>query len=252
VAFIAGLIEIFRRRGDHRQSRGYLFLRMMLVFWLPMSLLGVKFSRYSLSLLPLVYVTAAVGVVAIWRLLSSALRRQFEGNLAPRIAAAGAAAVFVVAPSVTAAKTVLSSHPGLWVNSLGGHRVGYFFPHDEYYDLGARESIRYIAETAEPGARMASEIPGVVQYYLERYNRTDIRSEILSQPGFSLNEGRPDFVLLQPGRVYFENFENLKFIESNSPVVQASVYEGAPAARVFRLGSKQEASAPAGDNPLSR
>ncbi|MEK6299826.1 MAG: glycosyltransferase family 39 protein [Acidobacteriota bacterium] len=251
VAFIAGLIEIFRRRGDHQQSRGYLFLRMMLVFWLPMLLVGVKFSRYSLSLMPLVYVTAAVGVIAIWRALSSALRQRFEGDFAPRLAAAAAAAVFVAAPAVTAARAVLSSHPALWVNSLGGHRVGYFFPHDEYYDLGARESIRYIAETAEPGARMASEIPGVVQYYLERYNRTDIRSEILSQPAFNLNEGRPDFVLLQPGRVYFENIENSKFIESNFPVVQASVYEGAPAARVFRLGRKQEASAPDafGDNP---
>src|SRR6185436_18559747 len=39
VAFLAGLVEIFRRQSNHRQSRGYLFLRMMLVFWLPMSIL---------------------------------------------------------------------------------------------------------------------------------------------------------------------------------------------------------------------
>jgi hypothetical protein len=86
---------------------------------------------------------------------------------------------------------------------------------------------------------LASEIPGVVQYYLERFNRTDIRSEIISQPSFSLSRGdRPTFVLLQPGRTYFENIDNVKFIERTFPLVQSSVYEGAAAARVYLI-SKQ-------------
>lgn len=245
-AFIVGLIEIFRRRGDFPESRGYMFLRMLLLFWLPMSIVGVKFLRYSLSLMPLVYITAAIGIVAIWRVLTSLLRRRFQWRAASRVAASATALVFVIAPAITSVDSVVTSHPGLWVNSIGGgDRIGYFFPHDEYYDLGARESIKYIAENAEPGARLASEIPGVVQYYLERYHRTDIRSEILSQPSFNLNEGRPDFVLLQRGRVYFENIENFKYIEQNYPVVQASIFEGAPAARVFRLGNNGEGSRPA-------
>jgi hypothetical protein len=249
-AFIVGLIEIFRSRGDYPESRGYIFLRMMLIFWLPMSLVGVKFLRYSLSLMPLVYMTAAIGIVAIWRVSSSMLRRlRFEWDLAPRVAAVATALVFVAAPAVTSANILGSSYPGLWVNSFGRSRVGYFFPHDEFYDLGARESVRYIAENAEPGARVASEIPGVVQYYLERFNRPDIRSEILSQPSFNLSEGRPDFVLLQRGRVYFENRENFRLIESNFPVVQASTYEGAPAAQVFRLGRKEEIAMPPIDSP---
>jgi hypothetical protein len=249
-AFIVGLVEIFRSRGDYPESRGYIFLRMMLIFWLPMSLVGVKFLRYSLSLMPLVYMTAAIGIVAIWRVSSSTLRRlKFEWDLAPRVAAVATALVFVAAPAVTTANILRSSYPGLWVNSFGRSRVGYFFPHDEFYDLGARESVRYIAENAEPGARVASEIPGVVQYYLELYNRPDIRSEILSQPSFNLSEGRPDFVLLQRGRVYFENRENFKLIESNFPVVQASTYEGAPAAQVFRLGRREEIAMPPIDSP---
>ena len=83
---------------------------------------------------------------------------------------------------------------------------------------------------------MASEIPGVVEYYLERFNRPDIHSEIISQPRFSLSQGRPDFVLLQRGRVYIENLENFNFIEKNFPIVQASVYESAAAARVYATG----------------
>ena len=241
------MIEIFRRRGDSLESRGYVFLRMMLIFWLPMSLVGVKFLRYSLTLMPLLYVTAAIGIVAIWRGLSSVFRRRLEWEFAPRVAAVAAAVLFVIWPAIPTVNSVISSYPGLWVNSLGGGRIGYYFPHDEYYDLGARESIRYIAENAGKDARMASEIPGVVLYYLERYHRPDIRSEILSQPGFNLNEGRPDFVLLQRGRVYFENLDNFKFIERNFPVVQASTYGGAPAARVFRLRSKDDS--PPADSP---
>ncbi|HVG18406.1 MAG TPA: glycosyltransferase family 39 protein [Blastocatellia bacterium] len=235
-AFLVGLVEIFRRRGKYPASRGYLFLRVMLVFWLfPMAITGGKFLRYTLSLLPLVYMTAAIGMVVMWRGLSYLIRRApVGGRLAGRLAALPVAAVFVVAPAVTMIESM--PYPSLYLNAFGAGRVGYFFPHDEFYDLGARESIKYIAETAPPGAKMASEIPGVVEYYLERYNRPDIRSEIISQPNFSLSEGRPDFVLLQRGRLYFENQENFSFIEKNFPVVQSSMYEGAAAAQVYSVG----------------
>ena len=149
---------------------------------------------------------------------------------------------FVIAPAVVTTSCLIHSYPSLYVNVFGGNRIGYFFPHDEYYDLGARESIKFIAETAPPGAMMASEIPGVVQYYLERFNRTDIRSQIISQPGFTLTEGRPDFVLLQPGRVYFENVENFRFIEKNCPIAQSSVYEGTSATRVYTTGDKESSA----------
>jgi hypothetical protein len=148
------------------------------------------------------------------------------------------ASAFIFGPSVVTIRYLLDSHPSLYVNVFGRNRAGYFFPHDEFYDLGARESIRFIAETAPHGAKMASEIPGVVEYYLERFNRPDIRSEILSQPRFNLSAGRPDFVLLQGGRVYVENVENFRFIEKNFPIVQESVYEGAAASRVYATGGK--------------
>jgi dolichyl-phosphate-mannose-protein mannosyltransferase/glycosyl transferase family 22 (putative mannosyltransferase) len=248
LAFLIGLAEIFRRRAPYPASRGYLFLRMTLICWLlPMSLMGVKFTRYTLSLMPLVYLTAAIGIIVSWRALTSGLLRMSFGrqssaaaSSAPALSAAvssvAVAAFFIIAPAITMIRAM--PNPGLYVNALGGGRAGYFFPHDEFYDLGARESIRFIAETAPPGARMASEIPGVVEYYLERYKRPDIQSEIISQPSFTLSEGRPDFVLLQPGRLYFENKDNYNLIEKSFPVVQSSVYEGAAAARVYFVGGR--------------
>ncbi len=236
LSFAVGLVEIFRQCGDSRVARGYLFLRIMLIFWLlPMSLIGSKFLRYSLSLMPLIYMTSAVGILVMWRLLSNFLKRfALDSQLAEKLAGVVAALIFVVAPAFITLKWGLP-HPGLYTNVLGGSRSGYFFPHDEFYDLGARESIKYIAENAPPNATIASEIPGVVEYYLERYQRPDIRSKIMSHPDFHLQEEALDYVLLQRGRVYFENQANFKFITNNFPLAQSSIYNSATATQVYQV-----------------
>jgi len=237
IAFVVGVVEIFRRRGEYPYSRGYVFLRMMLVFWLlPEAVVGCKFLRYSLSLIPIIYMTAAVGVVTVLRIASLAIRRlDAVGRVLSAMAATAIVAAFIIVPSIQTIRSVTVSYPSLYVNVFGRNRIGYYFPHDEFYDLGARESIRFIADTAPAGAMIASEIPGVVQYYLERFNRPDIHSEIISQPSFTLNQERPTYVLLQRGRVYFENIDNFKLIENSYPLIHASIYEGAAAAKVFLM-----------------
>lgn len=243
LALAVGLVEIFRQRGDARVARGYLFLRMMLIFWIvPMSLIGSKFLRYSLSLMPLIYITAAVGILAMWRVLANLLKKlTVDAQFANRFAGVFVALLLVAAPTFITLKWA-SPHAGLYTNVIGGNRVGYFFPHDEFYDLGARESIKYIAENAPPNAIIASEIPGVVEYYLERYQRPDIRSKIMSQPDFNLQEGKLDYVLLQGGRIYFENRANFRFIESHFPLVQSSIYNGAAATQVYQTTLPQALS----------
>lgn len=239
-AFLIGFVEIFRRRGDYPHSRGYIFLRLMLFFWLiPELVVGVKFLRYSLTLLPLIYMTAAVGTVVIWKALETWLRRITTRSIARVAPAFIVNAALLIAPAVLTIRCLLNSYPSLYVNVFANSRVGYFFPHDEFYDLGARESIRFVAETAPQDATLASEIPGVVEYYLERFDRPDIRSRIISQPGFALSRDRPDFVLLQRGRVYFENIDVFRFIEKTSPAVQSSVFEGATASRVYSTGNRR-------------
>jgi asparagine N-glycosylation enzyme membrane subunit Stt3 len=240
VAFVVGLIEIFRHRGEPRVARGYLLLRMLLVFWLiPMSLIGSKFLRYSLTLMPLVYITAAVGIVTMWQLLAGYLRKSATNPQRINYSAgATLAAIFLILPIFETVKFA-TPHPGLYTNVLGGNRVGYFFPHDEFYDLGARESIRYIAEHAQPNAIIASDIPGVVEYYLNRYNRRDIGSQIMSHPQFDLNTSKIDYVILQSGRIYFENQANFKFIESHFPLVQSSQYNSVAATQVYKVSTDE-------------
>ncbi len=240
IALVIGVIEIFRHRGESRVARGYLFLRLMLIFWLiPMSLIGSKFLRYSLTLMLLVYITAAVGVITLWHLLTRWLRNYLTAaQPANYLAAAFLAALFLVFPAFETLKFA-TPHSGLFTNLLGQSRIGYFFPHDEFYDLGARESIRYIAEHAPPNAVIASDIPGVVEYYLDRFKRRDIHSEIMSQPQFNLHNGKIDYVILQSGRVYFENQANFKFIEDHFPMVQSSQYNGAAASQVYKVSTTE-------------
>jgi len=278
--FLIGMAEIFR---PHRQNsaKGDLFLRIMLVFWLlPMTLVGVKFLRYTLALIPFVYMISAVGAVTVWRIgleivkkLGTIARDNHHTRLRltrfpslaffhSRAAAAVPAVVVILLFVLWPALITLTGlpYPALYTNQLGGGRAGYFFPHDEFYDLGARESIKYIAEHAGPGALVASEIPSVLQYYLEEYGRTDIRTEIISRPGFGLGQdvrvfaeagmSRPsnqtdtrsgldgsarDYLLVQPGRIYFENQRIIKVIESTFPIAQSSEYGGATTAKVYRI-----------------
>lgn len=241
-AFIVGTVEVFRRRGP----RGYLFLRVMLLLWLvPMSIVGAKWTRYTLGLMPIVYITAAVGVMALWRLVSAWITRRASVGASPRFAPVSAVVLlslaFVVAPAAISLASL--PYPSLYLSPLGGNRIGYYFPHDEFYDIGARESIRYIADRAPAGAIVASEIPGVLSYYLERFGRTDIRSEIMSNPGFDFFSARPDFVILQRGRMYFENRNIFSLIEANYPVVQESRIRGGIACQVFATGTRDSVTA---------
>ncbi|HEU4389221.1 MAG TPA: glycosyltransferase family 39 protein [Blastocatellia bacterium] len=238
VAFVLGAIEAFRIRAPRPSARGAVLLRMMIVFWLgPMSFVGAKWSRYILAFLPFVYIAAGLGVDGVWRWLATLVSRLGgagrirKTQLLRWSAAAAVVAIFVVGPAVLSLRSL--PHASFYVNSLGGGRVGYFFPHDEFYDVGARESIRYIAERAPYGARIASEIPGVLGYYLERYGRPDIRSEIISNPEFDFAKSQPDYMILQKGRLYIENHDEFLMIERNYRPVQESIYDGAVTSQVY-------------------
>ena len=150
------------------------------------------------------------------------------------IAASAAVLISVVAPA--GISLYHQENPGLFTNWLGGGRAGWFFPHDEFYDIGARESIKYLAEHAEPGARVASEIPGVVRYYLERYHRQDIASVALSSQIPGRGNATFDFAIIQTGRIYFENRETIERVKKTCAAVQTSTVEGVVTSEVYSTG----------------
>lgn len=225
-SFLIGLSVAIKER----RHPGHAFLLFMFLFWIiPFSLIGGKWLRYTLSLMPFVYMIAAVGVVALVRWLNGKLK---NFRYAPIAVSAGAVMIFVLWPASIAVAN--SPHFALYTNALAADKAGYFFPHDEFYDDGLREAILFVSQTAPPGATIAHETPVVARYYLGRFSRTDLKSEAMSSPEFDPAKiNGPAYFIVQRGRTYFENRDKVAFIRANFPKVHEVQVRGLTACEVF-------------------
>ena len=236
-ALLAGLWVCARRWREP----GPAFLLLMFTLWVvPYSLAGAKWLRYSLSLMPFVYMIAAVGVVAAIRGAAEwlTLQRAPRERLVWWAVGAVAILVFVALPAWSAWKA--RPYYSLYTNALAPRAAGYYFPHDEFYDAGLREAIEHVARSAPPGATVAHETPGVVRHYLEKFGRADLDSRVVSDPQFdAASAGGPTYVIVQRGRTYFENRAEFEAVRSGGRFER--VYEGrirgATAVEVYAAGA---------------
>ena len=226
LSFLIGLFVSIKRRVHP----GYAFALFMFLLWIiPYSLFGSKWLRYTLSLMPFVYMLAAIGVIELYRFLAARLNasKQTRAMLAVVVSI-----IFLGVPAWLAYKA--DPHYALYTNALGANKVGYFFPHDEFYDDGLREAIHFVCETAPPGAIIAHETPAATRYYLEKFQRPDLVSKAMSAPEFHVtNISGPAYFIVQHGRTYFENQEKLAFIRGNFRMIHLVSINGMTAAEVF-------------------
>jgi asparagine N-glycosylation enzyme membrane subunit Stt3 len=225
-AFLIGLVSSIR----NWRHPGHAFVLFMLLFWIvPYSLMGAKWLRYTLSLMPFIYMLAAIGVVALLRFVSS--RFKMPARVRTTFAVV-AVLIFIACPAWSAFSA--APHYALYTNALGAGSVGYFFPHDEFYDDGLREAIKFVCDTARPGAAIAHETPATTRYYLEKFGRFDLRSKTMSSPEFDpANYDGPTYIIVQRGRTYFENRDKLTFIRMNFQKIHEVTIRGMTAAEVF-------------------
>jgi hypothetical protein len=239
LALIMGIFACARRF----RRPGEAFLLLMFILWIvPYSIAGAKWLRYALSLLPIVYVIAAVGIMWLLRRLDAS-RFIAEGarggggrSFSPLgIVRAVVLLFFVALPAWTAATA--APHYATYTNALGFGRAGYFFPHDEFYDDGLREAIKYVAEHAPQGASIVHETPGVARYYLQKFARPDLDSRVLSDPNFKFDAAkpRPAYVILQRGRTYFENREKMTEARTRGQKVYQGFVNGLSAVEVYEV-----------------
>ena len=228
IAFLIGMVECIRRW----RHPGHAFLLLMFLLWIvPYSLIGAKWLRYTLSLMPFIYMIAAVGIVTLVRFVASRLKA-LSAERALRFVSALALIVFIAWPAWTAYAN--RPHYAAYTNALGGGRVGYFFPHDEFYDDGLREAIEFVCKTAPQGATIVHETPGVVGYYLEKFGRTDMQSRVLSDANFKLADTPlQTYIILQRGRTYFENREKMKEVRASFDKVYEGFVEDVSAVEVY-------------------
>jgi hypothetical protein len=204
---------------------------MFLLWIVPYSLFGAKWLRYTLSLMPFVYMIAAVGIVALVRFIATLFKAAMTER-ALRYTSIIAMLLFIAWPAWMA----YANHPhyAAYTNALGGGRGGYFFPHDEFYDDGLREAIEFVCKNAPPGAIIVHETPGVTGYYLEKFGRTDLQPRVLSDARFKLaDSGGPVYVILQRGRTYFENQEKMKEVRARFRKVYEGLVNDVSAVEVF-------------------
>ena len=231
LAFVGGTALCVRRW----RAAGPMFVLLWLVFWLvPFSIVGVKFLRYQLSLMPVVYLAAAFGAFAAAEWLAARWSR--SGSPVYRWIPETALTALLVLVSLAA---LVAAHPfyALYVNAIGGgaERAAYYFPHDECYDLRLREAIAGALREAPPGSVLVGETPAVFSYYLERSGRRDLRVANLSDARFTLPVTAPRFVFLQPGRIYYENMAFHSRLWNREEDLLSVRIDGRPMVRVFRL-----------------
>jgi Dolichyl-phosphate-mannose-protein mannosyltransferase len=239
-AFVAGLPLLLRKRlGDGRY-----FVIFWLFFWFfPFTLLGGKFTRYFTFALPVVLITAAIGVDwAARRLASLVAGHAGETSVRASYVQTFVALVFVAGSAVPSALS--SPHYRLYTNSLGGGeaRAGSYFPHDEFYDASTPEIALRVAQAAAPGARVASETPELLDYYLRRVGRDDLSSVSLSDRSAVQSLSAGDFVVAARGRRYFSNDALLRRLDESGTPAETFTLGRTPAARLFALDAATAAA----------
>lgn len=232
IAFLVGLPLLFRKRlGDGR----FLLLFWLFYWFVPFSVLGGKFTRYFTIALPVVLITAAVGIHFVAQLVTGFVARKFENQSLSAYARALVIMLPLTFPLVASA--AIAPHYRLYTNWLGGgwETAGSYFPHDEFYDASVREAAMEIAGRARPGARIASETPGLFDYYARRAGRTDLITISLSDPIAVQQLEAADFVVVARGRRYFSNDEVVKTLQQVAePTLNLSLGR-APSIAIYEL-----------------
>ena len=203
--------------------------------------------RYTLSLMPFVYMGAAVGAVTLEKWLASLIEkaRLSEGSAA-KLATALLFLLMIGVPAWTA--TPSAPHYALYSNIIGDRYTARFFPHDEFYDDGVNQAIQFVCERAPQNASIVSEIPGVVRYYTQKFGRGDLQSHVLSDPHYTPSTDEPTYVILQTGRTYLENQQEMKQVKERFTLIYAGCIKGHTAAEVYASPSNSSVTVqPCGD-----
>jgi hypothetical protein len=194
------------------------------------SAMAAKFIRYSLPILVVFNLLAAVGVVTAVRWIAQKLKSRVRAAFVP--VAYGGLALVLFAGQVQAAPFFSMHRAALarWLDADGRR-----FP-EAAYDYGVREAVTEIAASATAGAVIVSDVPEVVRFYLDRTSRTGVRAESLSGSGLSRN-GTEQWVLVQDAHVYFETEEPIKLLRMRHTPVKEYRINGVTVLQVFRIYS---------------
>ena len=209
---------------DRKTLASCFFLSFVLLQLAGLSICGAKWIRYSLSILPFLFLAGGYAVQQTWNWLA-----QRRMSLAP----VAIAAIALFGWPLLELHAWAPYYP-FYLNAIGGGTTNitrYFAP-DEVSEFDSREVAQQVCPTAFAGATLATGRPMSMTHYLQDCGRSDIRIIPLFDPLYTPREG--DLIVLEPSRRFFETQRFFDAIEHSSmsnheirvgPVLASTIYQ---------------------------
>ncbi len=204
-----GLTYALRRYRDDR----FLFLGLYFLLWIfLLSLPGGKFTRYVITLLPAVVLLQSVGIYVVYSAVRLFLEKR-GSRLSPVVLA-----LLLIATAGWELNLNRMFHPmqSLYVSRQAGgeSRWGYYFPQDDFYDSGLRETIQFVCSKAPPESTIVGTTPVTFKYYQAKFGRSDLRFVEFPAAESEFQTESSYFFIAQDYRQYLENNYILTFLRS--------------------------------------
>ncbi|MBS2023622.1 MAG: glycosyltransferase family 39 protein [Deltaproteobacteria bacterium] len=227
---MAGLvIALAQRKPAHK-----LLFAWMGVWFFVHSLSGSKWGRFYTSVLPAFLILGAYTIAWVQQVLMTR---------APKVALFVPFVTLLVLWHDTEVTKAHFPHARLYISALGGgdKNVDWFFPHCDDFDAGFREAMEYIAQHAEPGAEVSTEIDWPAELYAKEFHRADLKQTLMRR-GRTCRAGTVCYVVTQRGRRYFLNEDALANLAKKEPWHVEQLL-GQDVVKVYRL--------PPGESPFA-
>jgi Dolichyl-phosphate-mannose-protein mannosyltransferase len=179
---------------DRKSLASCFFFSFVVLQLAALSICGAKWIRYSLPLLPFLFLAAGYGVQKTWNWMA-------ERKMSPALA--GTAAVVLFGWPLVQLHAWAPYYP-FYLNFAGGgasHITQYFAP-DEVSEFDTREVAQQVCSSAHAGVRIATARPMSLTFYVDNCGRRDIQVVPLYDHDYVPRNG--DVIVLEPSRRFFE------------------------------------------------
>jgi hypothetical protein len=240
IAVVIGGTLLLRNR---RNLAFCFFLALGLVQLAGLSMSGAKWIRYSLPMLPFLYLAGGYAM----QQFSMVLKERPTSRALVRIAV-----IMLVGWPILELQGWTPFY-SLYLNSIGGGRrnITRYFAPDEMSELDTREVAQEVCAFAPRGAKLATARPMSMAYYLQSCGRMDMEVVPLYDPHYVAREG--DLIVLEPSRRFFETQRFFDALGSSGMAHNEIRVAGVLASAVYRFDHPTEAARSLGeDSAVSR
>jgi hypothetical protein len=220
LAVIVGAALLLR---DRRTLASCFFLSLGVVQLVGLSVSGAKWIRYSLPLLPFLYLA---GGYAVQQTLKAAKGKVLSQALV------GLAAVILLAWPLLELQS-WAPYYSFYLNSIGGEKqnITHYFAPDEVSEFDTREVAQKVCPFAPAAATVATARPMSMAYYLQACGRPDLQIVPLYDTHYAPRDR--DLIVLEPSRRFFETQRFFDALENSGmphsdirvgPVLASTIY----------------------------